>query len=136
VIKNTLDPVWKPFTVPLISLCNGDVDRSIKVLCYDYDNDGGHDFIGEFQTTVSKMSEAQNSVEVEFDCINPKKQKKKKNYKNSGVIIIRSCKIAHDYTFLDYILGGCQLMFTVSTMSALCSRCQLAFVPFSASAVL
>ncbi|KAG7523183.1 hypothetical protein JOB18_041367 [Solea senegalensis] len=113
VIKNTLDPAWKSFTVPLISLCNGDVDRNIKVLCYDYDNDGGHDFIGEFQTTVTKMSEAQNSVEVEFDCINPKKQKKKKNYKNSGFIIVKSCKITRDYTFLDYILGGCQLMFTV-----------------------
>ncbi|XP_055790269.1 copine-2 isoform X2 [Salvelinus fontinalis] len=67
VIKNTLDPVWKPFTVPLISLCDGDVDRSIKVLCYDYDNDGSHDFIGEFQTTVTKMSEAQNSLEVGID---------------------------------------------------------------------
>uniref|UniRef100_A0A8C2Z5S9 Copine-3 n=1 Tax=Cyclopterus lumpus TaxID=8103 RepID=A0A8C2Z5S9_CYCLU len=107
VIKNTLDPAWKPFTVPLISLCNGDVDRNIKVLCYDYDNDGGHDFIGEFQTTAAKMSE------VEFDCINPKKQKKKKNYRNSGFIIVKSCKITRDYTFLDYILGGCQLMFTV-----------------------
>uniref|UniRef100_A0A669EJ87 Copine-2 n=1 Tax=Oreochromis niloticus TaxID=8128 RepID=A0A669EJ87_ORENI len=83
VIKNTLDPVWKPFTVPLISLCNGDVDRSIKVLCYDYDNDGGHDFIGEFQTTVAKMN------------------------------LIFSRSITRDYTFLDYILGGCQLMFTV-----------------------
>uniref|UniRef100_A0A671S2X8 Copine-2 n=1 Tax=Sinocyclocheilus anshuiensis TaxID=1608454 RepID=A0A671S2X8_9TELE len=93
VIKNTLDPVWKPFTVPLISLCNGDVDRNIKVLCYDYDNDGGHDFIGEFQTTVNKMSEAQNGVEVEFDCINPKKQKKK-SYKNSGVIIMKSFPLA------------------------------------------
>uniref|UniRef100_A0A8C5GA43 Copine-2 n=1 Tax=Gouania willdenowi TaxID=441366 RepID=A0A8C5GA43_GOUWI len=98
VIKNTLDPSWKPFTVPLISLCNGDIDRNIKVLCYDYDNDGGHDFIGEFQTTVAKMSEAQNSVEVEFDCINPKKQKKKKNYKNSGVIILKSCKVGIDFT--------------------------------------
>ncbi|XP_038873390.1 copine-2-like isoform X2 [Salvelinus namaycush] len=67
VIKNTLDPVWKPFTVPLISLCDGDVDRSIKVLCYDYDNDGSPDFIGEFQTTVTKMSEAQNSLEVGID---------------------------------------------------------------------
>uniref|UniRef100_A0A8C5EU85 Copine-3 n=1 Tax=Gouania willdenowi TaxID=441366 RepID=A0A8C5EU85_GOUWI len=91
VIKNTLDPSWKPFTVPLISLCNGDIDRNIKVLCYDYDNDGGHDFIGEFQTTVAKMSEAQNSVEV--------------NHLNVWII--------RDYTFLDYILGGCQLMFTV-----------------------
>uniref|UniRef100_A0A8P4KAK2 Copine-2 n=1 Tax=Dicentrarchus labrax TaxID=13489 RepID=A0A8P4KAK2_DICLA len=98
VIKNTLDPAWKSFTVPLISLCNGDVDRNIKVLCYDYDNDGGHDFIGEFQTTVTKMSEAQNSVEVEFDCINPKKQKKKKNYKNSGIIIVKLCKVGIDFT--------------------------------------
>lgn len=23
-----------------------------QVMCYDYDNDGGHDFIGEFQTSV------------------------------------------------------------------------------------
>uniref|UniRef100_A0A8C9WAQ0 Copine-2 n=1 Tax=Scleropages formosus TaxID=113540 RepID=A0A8C9WAQ0_SCLFO len=113
VIKNTLDPVWKPFTMPLISLCNGDVDRSIKIICYDYDNDGGHDFIGEFHTTVTKMMEAQNSEEIEFECINPKKQKKKKSYKNSGIIILKSCTIARDYSFLDYILGGCQLMFTV-----------------------
>uniref|UniRef100_A0A6Q2WYN4 Copine-2 n=1 Tax=Esox lucius TaxID=8010 RepID=A0A6Q2WYN4_ESOLU len=111
VIKNTLDPVWKPFTVPLISLCNGDVDRSIKVLCYDYDNDGGHDFIGEFQTTVTKMSEAQNSLE--FECINPKKQKKKKSYKNSGVIILKSCKVNQNtqipidiqYTLSLFIVG-------------------------------
>uniref|UniRef100_A0A8C2D624 Copine-2 n=1 Tax=Cyprinus carpio TaxID=7962 RepID=A0A8C2D624_CYPCA len=101
VIKNTLDPVWKPFTVPLISLCNGDVDRNIKVLCYDYDNDGGHDFIGEFQTTVNKMSEAQNGVEVGFlrEC-------------ERVVTCVVYVKIKH-YSFLDYILGGCQLMFTV-----------------------
>uniref|UniRef100_A0A8C8JCJ5 Copine-2 n=1 Tax=Oncorhynchus tshawytscha TaxID=74940 RepID=A0A8C8JCJ5_ONCTS len=105
VIKNTLDPVWKPFTVPLISLCNGDVDRSIKVLCYDYDNDGGHDFIGEFQTTVNKMSEAQNSLEIEFECINPKKQKKKKSYKNSGIIILKSCKVNQDTKSLIDIVG-------------------------------
>ncbi|XP_033896446.1 copine-2-like isoform X2 [Acipenser ruthenus] len=80
VIKNTLDPVWKPFSMPLISLCGGDVDKTIK---------------------------------IEFECINPKKQKKKKSYKNSGIIILKSCKIARDYSFLDYILGGCQLMFTV-----------------------
>lgn len=32
--------------------------------------------------------------QVEFDCINPKKQKKKKNYKNSGIIIVKSCKVS------------------------------------------
>uniref|UniRef100_A0A6I8N4F5 Copine-2 n=1 Tax=Ornithorhynchus anatinus TaxID=9258 RepID=A0A6I8N4F5_ORNAN len=115
VIKYTLDPVWKPFTVPLVSLCDGDVQKPIQVMCYDYDNDGGHDFIGEFQTSVEKMCEAQDglAVRLELECINPKKQKKKKNYKNSGIIIVRSCKITREYSFLDYILGGCQLMFTV-----------------------
>uniref|UniRef100_A0A673V748 Copine-2 n=1 Tax=Suricata suricatta TaxID=37032 RepID=A0A673V748_SURSU len=113
VIKYTLDPVWKPFTVPLVSLCDGDLEKPIQVMCYDYDNDGGHDFIGEFQTSVSQMCEARDGVPLEFECINPKKQRKKKNYKNSGIIILRSCKINRDYSFLDYILGGCQLMFTV-----------------------
>ncbi|XP_053066148.1 copine-2 isoform X2 [Acinonyx jubatus] len=113
VIKYTLDPVWKPFTVPLVSLCDGDMEKPIQVMCYDYDNDGGHDFIGEFQTSVSQMCEARDGVPLEFECINPKKQRKKKNYKNSGIIILRSCKINRDYSFLDYILGGCQLMFTV-----------------------
>uniref|UniRef100_A0A4W3J2S6 Copine-2 n=1 Tax=Callorhinchus milii TaxID=7868 RepID=A0A4W3J2S6_CALMI len=91
VIKNTLDPVWKTFSLPLVSLCNGDIDKTaerLKILCYDYDNDGGHDFIGESQTSVTKMSEASNSIETI-------------NY------------VTRDYSFLDYMLGGCQLMFTV-----------------------
>uniref|UniRef100_A0A671M8Q5 Copine-2-like n=1 Tax=Sinocyclocheilus anshuiensis TaxID=1608454 RepID=A0A671M8Q5_9TELE len=84
VIKNTLDPVWKPFTVPLISLCNGDVDRNIKVCIY----------ICLWQkscifTTIQSK--------VEFECINPKKQKKK-SYKNSGVIIVKLCKVGIDFT--------------------------------------
>ncbi|XP_052651751.1 copine-2 isoform X5 [Harpia harpyja] len=114
VIKYTLDPVWKPFTVPLVSLCDGDVEKLIKVMCYDYDSDGGHDFIGEFQTSVARMCEAQDAFPLELECINPKKQKKKKNYKNSGIIIVKSSKVTRDFSFLDYILGGCQLMFTVS----------------------
>ncbi|KAB0393169.1 hypothetical protein E2I00_014982 [Balaenoptera physalus] len=98
VIKYTLDPVWKPFTVPLVSLCDGDMEKPIQVMCYDYDNDGGHDFIGEFQTSVSQMCEAHDGIPREFECINPKKQKKKKNYKNSGIIILRSCKVGIDFT--------------------------------------
>uniref|UniRef100_A0A8C4PAT7 Copine-2 n=1 Tax=Dromaius novaehollandiae TaxID=8790 RepID=A0A8C4PAT7_DRONO len=87
VIKYTLDPVWKPFTVPLVSLCDGDIEKLIKVMCYDYDSDGGHDFIGEFQTSVARMCEAQDAFPVSA--------------------------ITRDFSFLDYILGGCQLMFTV-----------------------
>lgn len=35
-----------------------------QVMCYDYDSNGGHDFIGEFQTSVLQMSEARDGVPV------------------------------------------------------------------------
>lgn len=34
VIKYTLDPVWKPFTVPLVSLCEGDMEKPIQVRAF------------------------------------------------------------------------------------------------------
>lgn len=37
-----------------------------QVMCYDYDNDGGHDFIGEFQTSVSQMCGARDGVPVRW----------------------------------------------------------------------
>ncbi|XP_012867862.1 PREDICTED: LOW QUALITY PROTEIN: copine-3 [Dipodomys ordii] len=93
VIKNNLNPVWKPFKVSLNSLCYGDMDKIIKVECYDYDNDGSHDLIGTFQTTMTKLKEASRNSPIEYECINEKKRQKKKSYKNSGVIIVKLCEV-------------------------------------------
>ncbi|KAM7005175.1 LOW QUALITY PROTEIN: copine-1-like [Passerculus sandwichensis] len=49
---------------------------------------------------------------VEYECIHPEKKTKEKNYKNSGIIRIKSCKIETEY-FLDYVMGGCQINFMV-----------------------
>ncbi|KAM4762325.1 RNA-binding protein 12 isoform 12-T22 [Cyanocitta cristata] len=58
--------------------------------------------------------EAQNlDKKVEYECIHPEKKQKKKHYKNSGIIRIKSCKIETEYSFLDYVMGGCQINFTV-----------------------
>lgn len=35
------------------------------------------------------------SVKVEYDCIHPEKKQKKKSYKNSGIVKIRSCTVRH-----------------------------------------
>ncbi|XP_062917756.1 copine-3-like isoform X2 [Mobula hypostoma] len=113
VIKNNLNPSWKPFKIPLRSLGNGDFQRSIKVECYDYDNDGSHDLIGIFETSMSKLQGASYSSPMEFECIHPKKKQKKKSYKNSGIVTFKLCQVVKEYTFLDYVMGGCQLNFTV-----------------------
>lgn len=105
--------MWKPFKISLNSLCYGDMDKTIKVECYDYDNDGSHDLIGTFQTTMTKLKQASRNSPVEYECINEKKRQKKKSYKNSGVVVVKHCEITVECTFLDYIMGGCQLNFIV-----------------------
>nr|XP_023648670.1 copine-3 isoform X2 [Paramormyrops kingsleyae] len=113
VIKNNLNPTWKPFQIPLQALCGGDMEKSIKVECYDYDNDGSHDLIGIFETNMTRLLQASRVAPAEFDCVNSKKKQKKKNYKNSGVVSVKLCQVVKRYTFLDYIMGGCQINFTV-----------------------
>ncbi|KAK3801702.1 hypothetical protein RRG08_033888 [Elysia crispata] len=110
VVKNTLNPTWRSFCVPVRQLCNGDHERSIKIECYDWDSDGGHDFIGETTTNLRELSQAAARYEV----INPKKKAKKKSYKNSGELEIIRCTIQPQYSFLDFIKGGLQMNFTVA----------------------
>uniref|UniRef100_A0A8D3BW82 Copine I n=1 Tax=Scophthalmus maximus TaxID=52904 RepID=A0A8D3BW82_SCOMX len=85
----------------------------VIVDCSDHDGDGSHDLIGSFTTKVSELQKAAHGSPVEFDCVNPEKQKKKKSYKNSGVVSVKNCKLITQHTFLDYVMGGCQINFTV-----------------------
>uniref|UniRef100_A0A672SGR0 Copine-5-like n=1 Tax=Sinocyclocheilus grahami TaxID=75366 RepID=A0A672SGR0_SINGR len=113
VVKNTLNPVWQPFTIPVRALCNGDYDRSIKVEVYDWDRDGSHDFIGEFTTSYRELSRGQSQFNV-FEVVNPKKKLKKRRYINSGTVTLLSFSVEAEHTFLDYIKAGTQIHFTVA----------------------
>eukprot|EP00064_Thunnus_orientalis_P017300 superscaffoldBa00003638_g17381 len=113
-VMNNLSPVWKSFKVSLNTLCSGDHERELKCTVWDWDSNGKHDFIGEFQTTFKEMRAEQEGKQIQWECINPKYQMKKKNYRNSGVVILNHCKIIKMYSFLDYIMGGCQIQFTVA----------------------
>uniref|UniRef100_A0A3Q3CGN1 Copine-3 n=1 Tax=Haplochromis burtoni TaxID=8153 RepID=A0A3Q3CGN1_HAPBU len=99
VVKNNLNPVWRPFQIPIQSLCAGDVEKPIKVQ-------------GEVHPDTCML--CFSSSQAEFECINSKKKEKKKGYKNSGIIVIKKSKVHWQYTFLDYIMGGCQINFTIA----------------------
>ncbi|KAM3872814.1 copine-4 [Diretmus argenteus] len=113
-VMNNLNPVWKTFKVSLNSLCSGDQERKLQGLVWDWDSNGKHDFIGEFEATFKEMRGAMDGRQVQWPCINPKYKVKKKNYKNSGIVILNQCKIIKMHSFLDYIMGGCQIQFTVA----------------------
>uniref|UniRef100_A0A7N8XXL2 Copine 8 n=1 Tax=Mastacembelus armatus TaxID=205130 RepID=A0A7N8XXL2_9TELE len=105
VVKNTLNPVWQAFKIPVRALCNGDYDRTIKIEVYDWDRDGSHDFIGEFSTSYRELSRGQSQFNV-YEVVNPKKKGKKKKYLNSGTVTLLSFLVDIEVTFLDYIKGG------------------------------
>uniref|UniRef100_A0A3P8NTN6 Copine 8 n=1 Tax=Astatotilapia calliptera TaxID=8154 RepID=A0A3P8NTN6_ASTCA len=113
VVKNTLNPVWQAFKIPVRALCNGDYDRTIKIEVYDWDRDGSHDFIGEFSTSYRELSRGQSQFNV-YEVVNPKKKGKKKKYLNSGTVTLLSFLVDTEVTFLDYIKGGTQINFTVA----------------------
>uniref|UniRef100_A0A3B1IQ86 Copine family member 9 n=1 Tax=Astyanax mexicanus TaxID=7994 RepID=A0A3B1IQ86_ASTMX len=107
VIKNTLNPVWQPFTIPVRALCNGDYDRTVKVDVFDWDRDGSHDFIGEFTTSYRELSRGQSQFNV-YEVLNPKKKGKKKKYVNSGTVTLLSFKVESEYTYsLDHTKIKC-----------------------------
>jgi hypothetical protein len=113
-IKNTLDPNWPPFVIESRMLCNNDPERIIKVTCYDWDSDGSHDLIGTFTTSLLELqTAAQQNKRLEWELINQAKKEKKKKYKNSGTIRLVNIKMTKLYSFLDYIMGGCTINFTV-----------------------
>lgn len=113
VIQNSLNPRWKPFQIPVQQICNGDYDRAIQISCFDWDSNGSHDFIGSFTTNLREMTSIQQPREHQWPCINEKKQRKKKGYKNSGLVYLTRCEVVKVSSFLDFIQGGCQLNFTV-----------------------
>ncbi|KAM6453094.1 copine-6 isoform 1-T2 [Liasis olivaceus] len=114
VVKNNLSPRWEPFRISLQSLCSCDPGKAIRCVVYDHDSSGKHDYIGEFSTSFQEMLQASAGEEVKWECINHKYQEKKKHYKNSGYIGLTQCKIEKVHTFLDYIMGGLQISFTVA----------------------
>ncbi|KTF79533.1 hypothetical protein cypCar_00033206, partial [Cyprinus carpio] len=68
---------------------------AIKIEVYDWDRDGGHDYIGEFSTSYRELSKGHSQFTV-------------------WEVTLLSCFIDVEVTFLDYIKGGTQINFTVA----------------------
>ena len=111
VIMSNLNPSWKTFTVSITSLCNADHNRTLRFSVDDWNANGSHSHIGEFDTCVADLLSGQ----PEYPLVSKKKkQKKGDKYKNSGFLLVNSCQIELQPTFLDFISGGTELSFTVA----------------------
>ena len=105
-------------------LCNGDLDRTIKMEVWDWDKRGGDDYIGSFTTNLRVLQE---SGRRDFEVVNEAKKKKKKKYRNSGVVKLNSCECIRLNSFLDYVAGGCEIGVCTPCRAA-CHVCMCALV--------
>jgi vacuolar-type H+-ATPase subunit F/Vma7 len=115
VLKKTMNPKWKPFTVSGQKLCKNDHDRPLKFTVWGWDRNGTPDLIGHSTTSVRALLGDEKSRITALDVIEPaRKAKKGWKYKNSGVLQFKHCRNVISPTFLDFIRGGCTLSLMVA----------------------
>ena len=107
---NDLSPTWPHSTISIQALCNGDIDRPIRITIMDWDKDGGHDNMGSVVTSVRGLVDSRGAP---FDVVEEKKQSKK-GYKNSGTLTVLNAGIQKRPAFLDFIKGGCEISLSVA----------------------
>jgi hypothetical protein len=124
-INSTLNPRWAVVTIAMAALCNGDVDRPLRIDIYGMllatssvitsqltswldstvdERSGKHVFMRCVETSVRQMISLNGRP---MDVIEPEKRNKKKKYVNSGVLCAVQPSIEHNPTLGD--VNNCPL---------------------------
>lgn len=142
VVRHDLHPLWNQASLDIEAICNGDLDRSIKIIIWDHRRSGKHKHMGEFETTVAGLlnaKELEDSGEVVSfqvhkheksvgSCevvkasiiggtVNQKQEKSKgPTSPSGGKQQPRPSEIpaADKPEFIDYLTGGCQISLAVA----------------------
>lgn len=101
--RSTSHPTWKPITIRITTLCNGDFDRAIRIDCFDNRINGSHKIIGTCYTSLRNLN---NPNEPPMNLINEEKQKTTPELAAAGTLTITKCCVTEETTFLDYIRSG------------------------------
>lgn len=128
VVQDNLSPDWEEASVEISILCGGDLDLPIMVKVFDFESDGKHDLMGQFETSVNGLVAASSS--------NSNIQLEKKG-KPTGTIVVTKAELSgvqsstmeervatmsvssspspsQPPNFVDYVAGGCELNVTVA----------------------
>mmetsp|Transcript_18886 Transcript_18886/g.38763 ORF Transcript_18886/g.38763 Transcript_18886/m.38763 type:complete len:638 (-) Transcript_18886:449-2362(-) len=91
VVKHDLQPIWNEATLDLAAICNGDLDRAMKVVIWDHKRSGRHKLMGEFETTVrgfldASKEDSADENDISFDV-------RKQDNKRTGRCMAMKAKI-------------------------------------------
>ena len=133
VARHDLKPIWNEAQLDIEAICNGDINRAMKIVLWDHRRSGKHKHIGEFETTIQGLLNA---------------KEKDANGEVFGFTVRKHKEIVGDYVvmkaaflggskdqispsiprpappnipniqkkpeFIDYITGGCEIRMAVA----------------------
>lgn len=112
-VPRTCNPNFDTFTQKLVTLCNGDLDRTIRFELIDHRLNLDRN-LGFFETTINSLksgSKLNTSVQM-FNLMRGKPNHIVTN--NSSKVTIHDFKVIQQASFLDYIRAGAQIHFVIA----------------------
>ncbi|ORX47925.1 Copine-domain-containing protein [Piromyces finnis] len=117
VISKNINPTFKHFSINAGLLCNCNRDMPLLWEVKDWNKSGELKYIGKFEASLNMIMD---SPTKEFELIYEKKQKKHKNYINSGIFVFEECTLQVPNeeelippTFYDFISTGTEIKLTI-----------------------
>ncbi|KAL3911770.1 MAG: hypothetical protein SGARI_001482 [Bacillariaceae sp.] len=135
VVKSDLNPMWNDSLLDIESICNGDLDRAMKIVLWDHRKGGRHKHMGEFETTINGLlnareTESDGGEAVAFTVNKHEKavgickvmkasiiggKKKNRPSEQSPSPSVPPVITQNDRPeFIDYLTGGCQISLAVA----------------------
>ena len=107
MVKNNKSPVFKPVTIPLQRLCNGDMSRELKLELLHHEKDDKFDEIGtaEVGVTAATLTTSGHKIVLEHP---------EGKQKSVGFITVTNALMKRDFTFQQYVDGGLQASLIVA----------------------
>lgn len=91
---------FKNFSIPLQTICNGDLNNPVTISCYDYQKRKAAKLIGKYDSSLMNLME---NVRTHYEFSNGSKSK------SMGEFWFNSLNIVQVPTFVDYLCSGLQL---------------------------
>lgn len=115
-VARNANPNYKPFLVKLVTLCNGDLDRSIRFELIDQRfNMDRH--LGFFETTINMLKSnrgADNNNGQLFNLLHGRKPGQARPKATTSKVLISDFKLITQASFLDYVKAGTQIHFVIA----------------------
>lgn len=136
MVRHDLHPVWNEASLDVEGICNGDLDRAIKVVIWDHRRSGKHKHMGEFETSLNGLIHAKE-LDANGDVVSFPVFKYEKSIGSCEVVkamvvggtigneslnpgpepplsVAVAEKSGEKPEFIDYLTGGCDITIAVA----------------------